>query len=85
MKLLTKITLLGHKCYLNTATAVSPSTGSAQFIPISLTDDPTGIESAETTTVSDSNAPIYDLQGRKVASTTKGGMYIQNGKVFIAM
>jgi hypothetical protein len=85
MKLLTKITLPGHKCYLNAATAVSPSTGSAQFIPISLTDDPTGIESAETTTVSDSNAPIYDLQGRKVASTTKGGMYIQNGKVFIAM
>jgi hypothetical protein len=85
MKLLTEITLLGHKCYLNTATAASGSTGSAQFIPISLTDDPTGIESAEATTVSDSNAPIYDLQGRKVNSTTKGGMYIQNGKVFIAM
>ena len=85
MKLLTEITLLGHKCYLNAATAASPSTGSAQFIPISLTDDPTGIESAETTTVSDSDAPIYDLQGRKVNGTKKGGMYIQNGKVFIAM
>ena len=85
MKLLTKITLPGHKCYLNAATAISPSTGSAQFIPISLTDDPTGIESAETTTVSGSDAPVYDLQGRKVNGTKKGGMYIQNGKVFIAM
>ena len=85
MKLLTEITLPGHKCYLNTATAAAPSSASAQFIPISLTDDPTGIESAETTTASDANAPIYDLQGRKVNGTKKGGMYIQNGKVFIAM
>ncbi len=81
MKLLTDITLPGHKCYLNTTT----SAGSAQFLPITLTDDPTGIESAETTTVGDSDAPIYDLQGRKVNGTKKGGMYIQNGKVFIAM
>ena len=81
MKLLTTITLPGHKCYLNTTTAA----GSAEFIPISLADDPTGIESAETTTVGDSDAPIYDLQGRKVNGTKKGGMYIQNGKVFIAM
>ena len=81
MKLLTEITLLGHKCYLNTTT----SAGSPEFLPITLTDDPTGIESAEATTVSDSDAPIYDLQGRKVNGTKKGGMYIQNGKVFIAM
>jgi hypothetical protein len=81
MKLLTTITLPGHKCWLKTNT----SSSSAQFVPIALADDPTGIESAETTTVSDSDAPIYDLQGRKVNSTTKGGMYIQNGKVFIAM
>ncbi len=81
MKLLTTITLPGHKCWLQTNT----SAGSAQFVPIALTDDPTGIESAETTTVSDSDAPVYDLQGRKVTGTKKGGMYIQNGKVFIAM
>ena len=81
MKLLTTITLPGHKCWLQTNT----SSSSAQFVPIALADDPTGIESAETTTVSDSEAPIYDLQGRKVNGTKKGGMYIQNGKVFIAM
>jgi hypothetical protein len=88
MKLLTSITLDGHKCWLqlsNAAVSTDPSAASAQFIPISLADDPTGIEAAETATVSDSNAPVYDLQGRKVNGTKKGGMYIQNGKVFIAM
>ena len=81
MKLLTEITLPGHKCYLDTPT----SNNSPEFLPITLADDPTGIESAEATTVGDSDAPIYDLQGRKVNGTKKGGMYIQNGKVFIAM
>ncbi len=81
MKLLTTITLPGHKCWLQTTT----SAGSNQFLPITLTDDPTGIDSAETTTTVGINAPIYDLQGRKVSSTRKGGMYIQNGKTFIAM
>ena len=81
MKLLTTITLPGHKCWLQTNNSAS----SAQFVPIALADDPTGIESAETTTVGDSDAPVYDLQGRKVNATKKGGMYIQNGKVFIAM
>lgn len=30
------------------------------------------------------NAPIYDLTGRRVFSTTKGNLYIQNGSKFIA-
>ena len=88
MKLLTKITLDGHKCWLqlsNAAVSTDPSAASAQFVPIALADDPTGIEAAETTTVSDSDASVYDLQGRKVNATKKGSMYIQNGKVFIAM
>jgi hypothetical protein len=29
------------------------------------------------------NAPIYDLTGRRVLNTAKGGIYIQNGKKFI--
>ncbi len=97
MKLLTQINLPGHKCYLDLSAtersggetggegAEEAAAGSPQFLPITLADDPTGIESAETTTVSDSEAPVYDLQGRKVNATTKGGMYIQNGKVFLAM
>ena len=30
------------------------------------------------------NAPIYDLSGRRVQQTTKGGVYVTNGKKFIA-
>jgi len=29
-------------------------------------------------------APIYDLSGRRVQNTTKGQLYITNGKKFIA-
>ena len=40
----------------------------------------TAIETVET---ENANAPIYDLSGRRVLSTVKGGIYIQNGKKFI--
>ena len=30
----------------------------------------------------DANAPIFDLSGRRVMNTVKGGIYIQNGKKF---
>lgn len=30
------------------------------------------------------NAPLYDLSGRRVVKAVKGGLYIQNGKKFIA-
>lgn len=40
----------------------------------------TAIETVETENV---NAPIYDLSGRRVVNTVKGGIYIQNGKKFI--
>lgn len=32
----------------------------------------------------DANAPIFDLSGRRVNNAVKGGIYIQNGKKFIA-
>lgn len=34
-------------------------------------------------TDADASAPIYDLTGRRVSTTLKGGIYIQNGKKFI--
>ena len=40
----------------------------------------TAIETVET---ENAYAPIYDLSGRRVLSTVKGGIYIQNGKKFI--
>lgn len=33
--------------------------------------------------VEHSDAPVYDLTGRRVMQTVKGGVYIQNGKKFI--
>ena len=79
MKLLTTITLPGHKCYLVSAGSAS----SARFMPIFTEDDFTGIEGVENP--SDSQASqVYDLQGRKVYGVEKGRMYIQNGKTFIA-
>ena len=38
----------------------------------------------ELTTAKTPKAPIYDLTGRQVERTVKGGLYIQNGKKFIA-
>lgn len=43
----------------------------------------TGIDNA-TNEAADRQAPIYDLTGRRVIHTTKGGLYIQNGKKIIA-
>lgn len=37
-----------------------------------------------TTAIEGSNAPIYDLSGRRVMRAVKGGLYIQNGKKYIA-
>ena len=34
-------------------------------------------------TTEKADAPIYDLSGRRVLNTIKGGIYIQNGKKFI--
>lgn len=79
MKLNTTVTLGGHKCYLD----LGGSAAAASFLPIFTEDDITGINGAETTT-DNSNATIYDLQGRKVTGTQKGRIYIQNGKAFIA-
>lgn len=43
---------------------------------------PTGIGQAQQGGL-DSQAPVFDLSGRRVAGTVKGGVYIQNGHKFI--
>lgn len=45
-----------------------------------LGEEVTGINGVATEKV---DAPIYDLSGRRVLNTVKGGIYIQNGKKFI--
>ncbi len=44
----------------------------------------TGIESIESNDVQTTTASVYDLTGRRVSATVKGGLYIRNGKKFIA-
>lgn len=45
-----------------------------------ITTDPTAIEGVNGT---DASAPLYDLQGRKVGSTTHKGIYVQKGKKMV--
>ena len=65
----------GFKAYL-------PKTvgSNVQALRFNFGGETTAIETVET---ENANAPIYDLSGRRVLSTVKGGVYIQNGKKFI--
>lgn len=45
-----------------------------------ITTDPTAIKGVEG---NDASAPLYDLQGRKVGSTTHKGIYVQKGKKMV--
>lgn len=54
---------------------------SVNSIKLVLDDSTTSIDAA--TLESESNAPVYDLTGRRVVKATRG-LYIQNGKKFIA-
>ena len=64
-----------NKAYLEAA--------AAQAMKLVFDGDVTGIENVMGE-AADANAPIYDLTGRRVMKAEKGGLYIQNGKKFIA-
>ncbi len=68
----------GYKAYLP-ASAVSTTAQALRFN----FGGTTGIEDAVVAPSFDANAPIFDLSGRRVMNTVKGGIYIQNGKKFI--
>ena len=53
----------------------------SKAIAMNFGDNTTSIGNA--TVVANENAPIFDLSGRRVAKTVKGGVYIQNGKKFV--
>lgn len=55
----------------------------AQAMKLVFDGDVTGIDNVMGE-AADANAPIYDLTGRRVMKAVKGGLYIQNGKKFIA-
>jgi hypothetical protein len=56
------------------------TTQGVQALRFNFGGETTAIDAVE---VENANAPIYDLSGRRVLSTVKGGIYIQNGKKFI--
>ena len=63
----------------NRAYLPAPTGGSVNALRFDL-GETTAIENVVT---EKENAPIYDLTGRCVLNTVKGGIYIQNGKKFI--
>lgn len=65
-----------NKAYIN-ASALSN-----QAIALNFGNTVTGINAA-TINNGESNAPIYDLSGRRVWAPVKGGLYIQNGKKLV--
>lgn len=54
--------------------------GNLSAVKLDLGGDVTAIENAE---LGNTNAPIFDLSGRRVLVPAKGGVYIQGGKKFI--
>lgn len=67
-------TLAMNKAYLNVGEG-----GGA--LAMNFGGNATGLNNAATTETN--NAPVFDLSGRRVMHTVKGGLYIQNGKKFI--
>ena len=69
-------TTLGmNKAYLTLA-------GAGQAISMNFAGNVTGIN--QIVNVEQNNAPVYDLTGRRVVRTVKGGLYIKGGNKFIA-
>lgn len=68
----------GFKAYL----PVSATGTTSNVLRFTFGGNTTAIESVLNNST-DANAPIYDLTGRRVMNTVKGGIYIQNGKKFI--
>ncbi len=52
-------------------------------VSIRIEGEPTSIGSISSESTANGNDAIYDLAGRRVARTQRGGLYIQNGRKFI--
>lgn len=72
-------TLTANHAYLN------KTNSAVQTLSVRLAGQPTGIGqiSMDTNKVN-TQAPVYDLTGRRVNHTVKGQLYIQNGRKFMA-
>ena len=70
-------TLAMNKAFLRLG---SSNTSNVSAFRLVVDETVTGINGVAT---EKADAPIYDLSGRRVLNTVKGGIYIQNGKKFI--
>lgn len=70
-------TLKANKAYLTLNVA-----GAEQAISMNFGGNVTGIN--QIVNAEQDNAPVYDLTGRRVVRTVKGGLYIKGGNKFIA-
>ena len=75
----TKSTLVANRAYIKLDNSASQSI--AMNFDGSIVSS---IESVNTNNATMSNAPVYDLTGRRVMKMVKGNLYIQNSKKFIA-
>ena len=71
-------TILG----MNKAYLTLNETGAPEAISMNFGGNVTGIN--QIVNVEQNNAPVYDLTGRRVVRTVKGGLYIKGGNKFIA-
>ncbi len=62
---------------------INKTSTNMKALAIRIGGEPTGIV-LPTENAPAANAPVYDLSGRRVNSTIKGHLYIQNGRKFIA-
>ena len=73
----TSRTISMNKSYLVMPTTAAASKFSLNFGTV------TGISNLPTVEGAESNAPVYDITGRRVSNLQKGGLYIKGGKKFI--
>lgn len=71
--------IAANKAFLNASDVHAASSA----IAMNFGGETTGVGTVITEEGIQSNAPVFDLSGRRVMQTVKGGLYIQNGKKFI--
>ena len=76
-------TLYVHETLIDSYKASEDWKGWKEILPINAFDSTNGIEKMESDKTMDV-AIIYDLQGRPVVTPQKNGLYIKNGRKFIA-
>lgn len=74
--------MVGTKLGMNKAYLTLNEAGAPEAISMNFGGNVTGIN--QIVNAEQNNAPVYDLTGRRVVRTVKGGLYIKGGNKFIA-